>query len=220
MVPKTSFNNWPIALKLNVIQSVALAALLIFAITWLTRTLVAGNTEAMQQINHETLNMIRVYDESLGKNIERMGNILKGTLPSDYTLDTTQRITVVNAQAPVLKVGGETLNLNFGPVDRFTAISGAVATIFVRDGDDFVRITTSLKNESGERAIGTKLDGDHPARAALLANRPFSGRASLFGREYMTRYVPVHDARGAVVGSLFVGLDFTSELQALQEKNS
>ncbi len=222
MASKTSFSDWSIATKLNVVQFVALAVLFVVAITWLTtwmtKIIVEDNTETVQQINRQTLNMIQVYNDTLEKNIARMGNVLKESLPSGYTLDTTQHVAVAGTPTPALKAGGETLNLNFAIVDRFTATSGAVATVFVRDGDDFVRITTSLKKEDGERAIGTRLDRDHPARAALLANKPFTGKANLFKRDYMTYYLPMQDASGTIVGALFVGLDFTSELASLRQK--
>ncbi|MCL2831062.1 MAG: methyl-accepting chemotaxis protein [Betaproteobacteria bacterium] len=222
MTSKTSFGNWSIAAKLNVVQSIALAVLFVISITWLTswmaEIMAEGDTRTVQQINRQTLNMIQVYNESLEKNIDRMGNILKESLPSDYAIDTARHVNVAGTQTPVLKAGSEVLNLNFAIVDRFTATSGAVATVFARDGDDFVRVTTSLKKENGDRAIGTKLDRDHPARAALLTNKAFTGKATLFKHDYMTYYLPVRDASGTVVGALFVGLDFTSELAALRQK--
>ncbi|PPS64837.1 hypothetical protein CRX72_05635 [Pantoea sp. BRM17] len=59
---------------------------------------------------------------------------------------------------PVLRAGLKTLNLDQLAVDDFFERTGAVTTIFVRDGDDYVRIATSLKKEDGSRAIGTRLD--------------------------------------------------------------
>jgi len=218
MVLKASLNNWPIALKLNAVQSFTLAVLLIIATTWMTQTIIKGNTEAARQINSITVKMIKEYDEIIEKNVARLGNVFKQSLPPDYTLDTTQRIAVGNMQTPVLKTGGETLNLNFGIIDRFSTISGAIATIFVRDGDDFVRISTSLKNEKGERAIGTRLDHNHPAYAALRANKTFTGKATLFGRDYITHYLPVHDASGTVIAAFFVGFDFGPELELLRQR--
>ena len=219
---KTSFDNWPIALKLNVVQSLALATLFVITIVWLTtwmvRIIVKENAATMQQVNYQTLNMVQNYDEGLEKNIIRINNIFKESLPSRYMLDTTEHVIVGDTRTPVLKAGGEVLNLNFAIVDRFTAISGAVATVFVRDGDDFIRITTSLKNENGKRAIGTRLDHEHPARATLLANKPFIGKVNLFNHDYITHYLPVQDASGAIVAALFVGLDFTSELESLRQK--
>ncbi|MDR2208155.1 MAG: methyl-accepting chemotaxis protein [Azoarcus sp.] len=222
MVSKTSFSDWPIATKLNVIQLVALAVSFAVAITWmsrwLTETTIEDNTRTVQQINHQIVNMIRVFNNNLESRTVRLSAILKNTLPSSYTLDTTQRVAVAGAQTPVLSAGNEVLNLNFAVIDRFAETSAAIGTIFVRDGNEFIRVTTSLVMENGERAIGTKLAQDHPAYAALLANKTYTGKAVLFHRDYMTHYVPVQDASGAVVGALFTGLEFTDEL-AKQQQN-
>ena len=84
------------------------------------------------------------------------------------------------------------MNLDFSTVDRFTKITGAVATVFAKKGDDFVRITTSLKKEDGKtRAVGTMLGKAHPGYAKLLNGEEYTGKASLFGRDYMTKYVPI-----------------------------
>ena len=218
---KDSFGNLPISTKLNIAQAIALVILFAVAIigmtVWLTRATIKDQTETVQQINREMLNMIQVFNTTLETHTVRMCHILKDSLPSDYTLDMGQRIAVAGIQTPTMKAGGEVLNLNFAAVDHFTASSGAVGTVFVRDGNEFVRVTTSLKKENGERAIGTKLDHDHPAYAALLANKPFTGKANLFKRDYMTNYLPVQDASGAVIGALFAGLEFTEELATLRK---
>jgi methyl-accepting chemotaxis protein len=60
------------------------------------------------------------------------------------------------------------------------------STIFARSGDDFVRVTTSLKKQDGSRAIGTLLDRKAPAYALLLANKPYTGLAALFGKRLIT----------------------------------
>ncbi|MFZ2267859.1 MAG: Cache 3/Cache 2 fusion domain-containing protein [Azonexus sp.] len=120
---------------------------------------------------------------------------------------------------PLLRHGkAEVLNGNFEIVDRFTARTGAVATIFVRKGEDFVRITTSLKKEDGERAVGTSLGRDHPAYAMLLAGKPYVGRASLFGKAFYTSYTPILDREGKLIGASFIGLNITAELEALKKE--
>ena len=86
----------------------------------------------------------------------------------------------------------------------------------MRQGDDFVRVSTSLKTEKGERAIGTRLGPDHPARARLLAGDTYLGSAKLFGRHYMTKYVPARDRDGKVVGVLFIGFDLTQVFASLK----
>lgn len=219
MASGASFRNWPIATKLNIVQSIALAVSFAIAITWMTRwltqTSIEDHIEATQQINLQILNMIQVYNRTLETHITKMGVILKKMLHPEYTLDTAQRITVAGEETPVLKAGNEVLNLNFRIIDQFTEQSTAVGTIFVRKGSEFIRISTSLKKENGERVIGTTLEHSHPAYAALLAGKSFTGKATLFKRDYITYYLPMQDTSGAIIGAFFAGLEFTDELTTL-----
>ena len=109
-----------------------------------------------------------------------------------------------------LKNWGAALNNDFTEVDAFNKLTDGVATIFMRKGDDFERISTSLKKENGERAIGTNLARTHPAYPLMLEGKTYTGRAVLFGKPYMTHYEPVRNAQGAVVGILFIGFDLTA----------
>ncbi len=102
--------------------------------------------------------------------------------------------------------------------DLFTSqTEGSVATIFKKEGDDFLRIATSLKKEDGSRAVGTTLDRAHPAYKLLLRGETYVGKATLFGKDYMTKYVPVRDSSGNIVGVLFVGSDISKPLKRLKD---
>ena len=132
------------------------------------------------------------------------------SLPGGFSLDGKQRVLVQDRQVAVLRNGQHTLNLDFALPDGFSQATGLVATVFVRDGDDFIRITTSVRKQDGQRAIGTPLDRSQPAYNDLLQGRAHLGYATIFGKQYLTRYEPVHDASGRVIGILFVGLDITA----------
>ncbi len=117
-----------------------------------------------------------------------------------------------------LKSFGAPLNNDFAEVDNFSKTNGGVATIFMRKGDDFERISTSLKKENGDRAVGTNLARNHPAYPLMMEGKTYTGRAMLFGKPYMTHYEAVKDGGGAVVGILFIGFDlsdFQKSLDAL-----
>ncbi|ODA43603.1 Methyl-accepting chemotaxis protein [Thermodesulfovibrio sp. N1] len=102
--------------------------------------------------------------------------------------------------------------------DRFTSMTGgSVATIFEKKGDDFLRIATSLKKEDGSRAVGTTLDRGHPAYPLLLKGETYIGKATLFGKDYMTKYVPVKDGSGNVIGVYFVGFDITKTMKHFKD---
>jgi len=102
--------------------------------------------------------------------------------------------------------------------DRFTSMTGgSVATIFEKKGEDFLRIATSLKKEDGTRAVGTTLDRGHPAYPLLLKGETYIGKATLFGKDYMTKYVPVKDGSGNVIGVYFIGFDITKTIKQLKD---
>ena len=92
-------------------------------------------------------------------------------------------------------------------VDRATSYVGGNATLFVYDdaANQFVRRTTNVKKENGERAVGTQLAADHPGQAILRRGEAYKGPAMLFGRRFYTAYQPVFNPAGKVVGIIYVG---------------
>jgi methyl-accepting chemotaxis protein len=149
--------------------------------------------------------------------------------------DQTMRVTTESAFDSFRRQFGPTLSLldeatgvltNYGgplndsttEVDSFARdFPGGNATVFVTQGDDFKRITTSVTKENGERAVGTLLDRKSPAYAQLRAGRKFVGRVTLFGRPFMTVYEPVRDDAGRMVGVLYIGLDMSKRQAFLRE---
>jgi methyl-accepting chemotaxis protein len=92
-------------------------------------------------------------------------------------------------------------------VDRTVALIGGNATIFEFDvaGDQFVRRTTNVKKENGDRALGTQLAADHPGQALLRRGEAYKGPAALFGHSFFTAYQPIFGPAGKVIGILYVG---------------
>ncbi|WP_382152787.1 methyl-accepting chemotaxis protein [Hydrogenophaga sp. ANAO-22] len=123
----------------------------------------------------------------------------------------------LDVQAGMLKGWGMLLNNDFSEVDTFGRTNGGAATIFMRKGDDFERISTSLKKENGERAMGTLLARKHPAYPLMLEGKTYTGRAVLFGKPYMTHYEALKDDAGKVVGILFIGFDMADFQTALDK---
>ena len=91
-------------------------------------------------------------------------------------------------------------------VDRTADSIHGVATVFQARGADYVRVSTNVLKEDGTRAVGTTLAADHPAHAYLARGDAYYGPAKLFGRDFMTGYVPVKNATGSNVGILFIGI--------------
>jgi methyl-accepting chemotaxis protein len=101
-------------------------------------------------------------------------------------------------------------------VDRATSYVGGNATLFVYDDatKQFVRRTTNVKKENGDRAVGTQLAPDHPAQPVIRSGQAYKGPAVLFGQSFMTAYQPVFDSAGKIIGILYVGIA-TAPLDAM-----
>ena len=93
-------------------------------------------------------------------------------------------------------------------VDRAVAYVGGNATLFAYDeaSNQFVRRSTNVKKENGDRAVGTQLAPDHPGQAVLRRGEAYKGQATLFGKSFMTAYYPIANSAGKVVGVLYVGI--------------
>jgi hypothetical protein len=130
--------------------------------------------------------------------------------PERFKVDTSMAVlqsTALALGAP--KVQGN--DLYFGNTKAANVIGalvdklGGEASIFLKSGDQYVRVATTLKKEDGSSAVGTALDANSPALAKLINGAPYYGDANLFGETYDAGYEPIKDASGAVIGAYFVG---------------
>jgi methyl-accepting chemotaxis protein len=166
-----------------------------------------GLNDKLQQIR----SMVDVRANALNKEASRLNDIFTSYFPDPFSLEPSEGDT------PTLKNGALAVNQRTAEVDRFTlASSGAVATLFVRKGDDLIRVTTSLKKENGERAVGTPLSKEHPGYAKLMAGERYVGKAKLFGKDFYTSYTPIKSKDGQLIAASFIGLDITAEMAALK----
>ncbi len=201
-----------VARKVSITGALILA--LVLAVICVTMSVVAAERSRARIVTwiadktQSVADLIDAFDITSRVLVEKFFINFKSEFKAPFSLDES---------STTLKVGDDVLNGNFGTVDRFAQQSGGVATVFARKGDDFQRVTTSLKKENGDRAIGTMLGSSHPAHALMLAGKTYTGRAVLFGTPYMSRYEPINDAAGKVIGILFIGFD-TSSFQAATAK--
>lgn len=182
-----------------------------------THAAMTGQAEIELQQNLALLNAaFDIFDQNVTKATESLSSVFVAMFPQGIRLDTGRTVRIGNYDAPAALHGDELINGNFAKPDEFTRITGGNATVFVRSGDDFLRVSTSLKKQDGSRATGTLLGKRHPGYRQLLSGQPYMGKARLFGRDYMTRYQPVRDDKGAVIAILYVGFDFTETLAGLK----
>ncbi|MDG9921643.1 methyl-accepting chemotaxis protein [Pseudomonas juntendi] len=202
-----------IASQLGVALAIVLALVISGSTLFALRSLDDANLATRQaHLGSEArllADQLETFHSSLKDNTQRLSGLFERRFASGLSLHAGETVQVAGQATPALYLGDHLLNNDFQQVDEFQQMTAGIATLFVRSGEDFVRISTNLKKQDGSRAIGTQLDRQHPAYRKLLAGQMYVGRAVLFERNYMTRYVPVSDGNGRVIAVLFVGFDYT-----------
>ncbi|ALK97148.1 chemotaxis protein [Massilia sp. WF1] len=215
-------SSWSVGSKITVftfaLVGLILAAL-VTVISWTTSSILQGRAEVNVKAElRSVMATVEMFDKAVSSEATAFGRIFAAGLPGGFSLDTANPIAVGGKQVPALLQKGKPLNLDFSAPDEFTRTTGGNATIFVASGEDFVRISTSVRKENGERAVGTMLDHASPAYAKVRAGKPYVGLITLFGKQTITDYEPVLDASGKVIAVLYVGVDISADLAVLKQR--
>jgi hypothetical protein len=105
---------------------------------------------------------------------------------------------------PGLFFGARKVNNNYDVVDEIKKTTGASATIFVKEGDEFVRVSTNVLTTEGKRGVGTQL-ARAKAYEAVSKGEKFCGVVDVIGTQLDSCYHPITDAGGKVIGLTYVG---------------
>ncbi len=205
--------GWGLAPKLLMVVAAACSlifvGLCVFSVVLYQQERAAG-VAAMVQRSQGLVASLQQVDEAGRRAAEQSFGILRDRMPTIMfkLVDVDGKPQLQHASYPV--------EANFDAVDAFAGLTGGVATVFQREGEDFRRVSTSLKKQGGERAVDTLLDRKHPAYLLMLEGKTYLGRAVLSGKNYMTRYEPILD-EGKVIGILFIGLDMGQQMEMIKK---
>ena len=216
------FGDLSIATRLNLIICSTLF-ILVVAGSWFLGSRLGSQLEQKRldevaTTNNIIIGMIGAYAESLERDAANQARAMALLFPDGFSSAPASEPNSSGLRVPVLRSGSMVVNNNTALVDRFAAANHGIASVLVRNGDNFVRIATSVRKEDGSRAVGLPLESNHPALPHLLKGEPYGGRAKLLGRDYVAHYEPLKDADGKVVAALVVGSDSTDALLALKKK--
>ena len=112
--------------------------------------------------------------------------------------------TVAGKTVPALYFGDRKINNNFDIVDAVRRAHSASATVFVKDGDEFVRVSTNVLTTEGKRGIGTQL-ARNAAYEAVSKGNQYCGVIDVLGTMLDSCYNPIRDASGKVIGLSYIG---------------
>ena len=103
-----------------------------------------------------------------------------------------------NIIAPVIYFGKQKINNTFDVVDEIKKTSGAYSTVFVKDGAEFIRVSTNVLTTKGVRGLGTKL-AHNKAYDAVIKGEVYCGDIDILGNSFYTCYDPIKDKVGKTI---------------------
>lgn len=104
-------------------------------------------------------------------------------------------------------------NNDFSLVDQIKNIAQIdTVTIFLGD----LRVSTNVMTHEGQRAVGTRLAAE-VGEVVLKGGQEYVGTAFVVNENYITRYEPLRDHAGKVVGILYVGARQAAFFRLLEE---
>ncbi len=160
--------------------------------------------------------LLKVSEQLMMERVVASMRLLKESGENQFGLPRIDGTVEVDEKTiPNLMLGGQIQANHFGLVDSVTSIMDGTATLFVKTGDDFVRISTNVRRSDGSRAVGTHLNPQGKAIGFLRQGKPFYGVVDILGTPYITGYEPMFDNSGNVVGAWYVG--FKVDMQPLRE---
>ena len=103
-----------------------------------------------------------------------------------------------------LYFGARKINNNYDVVDEIKKATGASATVFVKDGEEFIRVSTNVLTPEGKRGVGTPL-ARAKAYEAVSKGESYCGQVDVLGTAFDACYNPIKDGGGKIIGVSYVG---------------
>lgn len=121
---------------------------------------------------------------------------------------------------PGMKIGGEQIINNYKYVDYIQNLVGGTATIFQVIPEGLLRISTNVMTLEKARAVGTYIPKSSPVYKTIMKGETYFGRAFVVNYWYLTAYKPFKDAKGEIIGVLYVGVSEKEHQEFLINKLS
>lgn len=207
-----------LSLTLQLAIAVTISIVLLVAVAGYTS--ITQSSRALLEVEKKTLSaelsiaasLLSTPFSAMVPIVDKFAEELQADFSGDLVIDRNNKQYIAGNEVATLLIDDQQITNNFAQVDTFTQRWGAPATIFQRVGDDFLRVSTSLRTDTGKRAYGTWLGKTHKGYQQIINGKPYVGYANLFGKHFLTKYSPIVD-NGQVVAVFFVGVDVTASIE-------
>lgn len=167
----------------------------------LSRYIIEDAKSRMESRVHHVIDILKVTDETYTRLVRASLHVLQ----QQSLVHGMPNLRPDADGTMQLYFGDYATGKDFGIIDRTTEVVGGTATLFVRRGDKFVRVSTNVKQRDGTRAMGTELNPTGAAIAKIRDGESFFGIVDILTKPYLTAYAPIRDEAGATIGIYYVG---------------
>ncbi len=201
------------------------AILIYYNLSSIVNTLVKSEMENVQKgainaaraiyelVQNTVDNNLKVADYFVGEKAE-----LDPSRKTAFTIENQITKEKKDIVIPLILIENKVVSQKTDLVDKVADMTGGAVTVFQLIPDGLLRISTSVKNTNGIRAIGTYIPKESPVYASIVKEEMYKGRAYVVNDWYITAYKPIYDRRSrSLIGAVFVGVKQT-ELKILREK--
>ncbi|MGL4409480.1 MAG: methyl-accepting chemotaxis protein [Zoogloea sp.] len=118
-------------------------------------------------------------------------------------------------QLTAVRSGDRLINGNTALLQSLSNQIGADSALLVREGSEFVRAATLLKDKDGRSMEGLPIPPESDENRALLAGQTYSGVVKRSGKFYLLVVEPIKNASGEVVAALSSRVNVQNEIDEL-----
>lgn len=197
-----------------------LALIVLFGAISITVTIVTVTSDIHLRVERDTTqtsgkikSLLTVIDSIMSDRVNNSMALLKQQASALGPPKLGSLVNIKDLEVPDLVLGQSTQANQHALVDSVTNIMSGTATIFVKNGSDYVRISTNVMRDK-QRAIGTKLSPTGSAIKNINQGKAYYGQVDILGKPYITGYEPIFATNGEVIGIWYVG--YSADLKELE----
>lgn len=193
-------NNMKIGLRLNIILSLIMILIIssigIYTIN-LQRKKIIADTDL--RMNEQVADLSKLIELDLKRNQENVKKSLA------FALSMLNRDGGINRDGEDWKINDKILSGSSDFVDEVTSLTGVSVSIFIKTDGNYTRVSTSVKNSSGKRETGTKLESNSDVVKTIEQGNQYTGRAMVVNSWFLTSYAPLK-YNEEIIGIIGVGV--------------
>ncbi len=215
-------NNMKIGLRLNLILSLVMVIIIttvgVFTINKQRNKIIADTdlrmAEQVDDIVEIIEQQVRLNQEKVNISLNLANEFMKnqGEITIDYQESISFNAVDQNTKSTekidvkAWYINGVRIQKNYTLVDAIQNLAGGTATIFQKIPQGYLRISTNVKKQNGDRAVGTYIPNSSPVAQSINSGKIFKGRAFVVNNWYLTAYKPIV-INGNIEGILYVGIN-------------